>query len=83
MYEPRRLAAAGLLQATTLSIPVVAVRIGLELHTIDADTGAAIIAAGLVTVIVYPAIALTLLSRASRREEADTGEADGAADEEV
>ena len=83
MYESRRLAAAGLLQATTLSIPVVAVRIGLELHTIDADTGAAIIAAGLVTVIVYPAIALTLLSRASRREEADTGEADGAADEEV
>jgi Kef-type K+ transport system membrane component KefB len=79
MYESRRLAAAGLLQATTLSVPVVAARIGLELHTIDADTGAAIIAAGLVTVIVYPAIALTLLSRSSPDGEAPAAEADGEA----
>ena len=65
LYEPRRIAAAGLLQATTLSIPVVAAQIGLRLHTIDADTAAAIIAAGLLTVIIYPAIALTLLARGS------------------
>jgi Kef-type K+ transport system membrane component KefB len=64
LYEPHRVAAAGLLQATTLSIPVVAAQIGLRLHTIDRDTAAAIVAAGLITVVIYPAIALTLLSRA-------------------
>ena len=63
LHDSRRVVAAGLLQATTLSIPVVAARLGLELHTIDADTGAAIVAAGLVTVIVFPALALRLLAR--------------------
>jgi Kef-type K+ transport system membrane component KefB len=63
LYDMRHVAAAGLLQATTLSVPVVAARIGVQLHTIDADTGAAIIAAGLITVILYPPIALALLAR--------------------
>jgi hypothetical protein len=63
LYDARHVAAAGLLQATTLSVPVVAARIGVQLHTIDADTGAAIIAAGLITVILYPPIALALLAR--------------------
>ncbi len=35
LYDMRRVAAAGLLQATTLSVPVVAARIGEQLHTID------------------------------------------------
>jgi Kef-type K+ transport system membrane component KefB len=63
LYDGRHLVAAGLLQATSLSIPVVAVRLGRELGTIDADTGAAIIAAGLITVLLFPPIALTLLPR--------------------
>ncbi|HEV2310437.1 MAG TPA: cation:proton antiporter, partial [Acidimicrobiia bacterium] len=63
LYDARHVAAAGLLQATTLSVPVVAARIGVQLHTIDADTGAAIIAAGLITVVLFPPIALALLAR--------------------
>jgi Kef-type K+ transport system membrane component KefB len=58
-----QVAAAGLLQATSLSIPVVAARIGTQLHTIDADTSAAIITAGLLTVVLFPPLALLLLSR--------------------
>jgi Kef-type K+ transport system membrane component KefB len=71
LYDMRRVAAAGLLQATTLSVPVVAVRIGEQLHTIDADTGAAIIAAGLLTVVLFPPIALMLLSRVSEPDARD------------
>lgn len=64
LYDMRRVMAAGLLQATSLSVPVVAVRIGVQLHTIDSDTGAMIIAAGLLTVVLFPPLALALLSRA-------------------
>jgi Kef-type K+ transport system membrane component KefB len=67
----RRAVAAGLLQATSLSVPVVAVRIGAQLHTIDADTGAAIIAAGLLTVVLFPPLALMLLSRSDRGSGSD------------
>jgi Kef-type K+ transport system membrane component KefB len=63
LYDRPRVAAAGLLQATSISIPVVAVSLGRELNTIDADTGAAIIVAGLLTVVLFPPIALTLLAR--------------------
>jgi Kef-type K+ transport system membrane component KefB len=61
--DARHVATAGLLQATSLSVPVVAARIGTQLHTIDADTSAAIVAAGLLTVVVFPALALLILSR--------------------
>jgi Kef-type K+ transport system membrane component KefB len=66
LFDMRRAAAAGLLQATSLSVPVVAVRIGAQLHTIDADTGAAIIAAGLLSVVLFPPLALLLLSGSRR-----------------
>lgn len=72
IYQGRKIAAAGLLQATSLSVPVVAVRLGSELGTIDADTGAAIIVAGLLTVVLFPPIALTLLAR-----DVDSSEAPG------
>jgi Kef-type K+ transport system membrane component KefB len=62
-YDSTRVAAAGLLQATTLAVPVVAAQLGIELGTIDADTAAAIIVAGLITVMVYPPLSLLLLSR--------------------
>ena len=61
--DVRQVAAAGLLQATTLSVPVLAARIGTQPHTIDADTSAAIISAGPLTVVLFPPLALLLLSR--------------------
>ena len=72
----RRAVAAGLLQATSLSVPVVAVGIGAQLHTIDADTGAAIIAAGLLTVILFPPVALMLLSGERRGSDRDASPLD-------
>ncbi len=57
----RETIAVGLLQATTLSVPVVAARVGLELGTIDSDTAAAIVVAGLLTVVRFPPLALMAL----------------------
>jgi Kef-type K+ transport system membrane component KefB len=59
-------AVAGLLQATTLPFVVAAVMIGIDLGTLDEATGAALIAAGLLSVLVFPLLALTLLRRADR-----------------
>jgi Kef-type K+ transport system membrane component KefB len=61
----RRSAAAGLLQATSLGFFVVAGQIGMELGLISEATGAALIAAGLVSVLLFPLGALTLLRYAS------------------
>ncbi len=52
---------AALLQATSLSFIVAAAQIGMQLDLLDAATGAALIAAGLVSVLVFPASALALL----------------------
>ena len=57
-------AVAGLLQATTLPFVVAAVMIGIDLGALDEATGAALIAAGLLSVLVFPLLALTLLRRA-------------------
>ena len=57
---PRR-AIAGLLQATSLPFIVAATAIGLDLGLIDAATRAALIAAGLLSVVVFPLAAVTLL----------------------
>jgi Kef-type K+ transport system membrane component KefB len=61
LLDSRRVAAAGLLQATTLGFIVVASQIGMELGLIARGTGAAFIAAGLVSVLLFPLTALTLL----------------------
>ena len=52
---------AGLLQATTLPFIFAAVMIGIDLGALDEATGAALIAAGLLSVLVFPLLALTLL----------------------
>src|SRR5918995_6980322 len=52
---------AGLLQATTLPFVVAAVMIGTELGVIGEAAGAALVAAGLLSVLVFPLLALTLL----------------------
>src|SRR5262245_50001785 len=55
---------AGLLQATSLPFIVAASMIGLELGLLDQATGAALIAAGLLSVLLFPVLALTILRRA-------------------
>jgi Kef-type K+ transport system membrane component KefB len=64
--------ATGLLQATSLPFLVLAVAIGEELGEISAETGAALISAGLLSVIVFPIVALALLKGADRDEMAPT-----------
>ncbi|MEO8330466.1 MAG: cation:proton antiporter [Candidatus Nanopelagicales bacterium] len=54
--------AAGLLQATSLPFIVATVQIGMDLGRISAITGAAMICAGLLSVLIFPAAALTLLT---------------------
>jgi Kef-type K+ transport system membrane component KefB len=63
----RGTAVAGLLQATSLPFIVAASMIGIELGLIDAATGAALIAAGLLSVLIFPLAALTILRRAEPR----------------
>jgi Kef-type K+ transport system membrane component KefB len=53
--------AGGLLQATSLSIPVVAGQIGVDLGLIRPTNYVALVTAGLISVIVFPLVALTLL----------------------
>jgi Kef-type K+ transport system membrane component KefB len=61
---PRGRAAVGaLLQATSLPFIVASVAIGLDLDLITPANGAALIAAGLLSVLIFPASALTLLKR--------------------
>jgi Kef-type K+ transport system membrane component KefB len=61
---PRReLIAVGLLQATSLPFLLTAVDIGQETGMLDPAVGAGLVAAGLVSVLVFPAAALTLLPR--------------------
>jgi Kef-type K+ transport system membrane component KefB len=71
LYRPligSRLAAiAALLQATSLPFIVAATQIGIQLGTIDRVTGAALVAAGLISVLVFPAVALTLLARTGQQ----------------
>jgi Kef-type K+ transport system membrane component KefB len=59
--DRRQVIAAGLLQATSLPFIVAATQIGQNLGLIDAATSAGFIAAGLITVLVFPAAALWLL----------------------
>ena len=65
----RRALAAALLQATSLGFLVVAGQIGLELELISAATAAALVAAGLLSVLLFPLGALTLLSEPSLAAE--------------
>ncbi len=73
LYRPlvgtRRSVIAGLLQATSLSFIVAASQIGLDLHLITKANGAALVAAGLLSVLIFPILALTLL-RPDKRSNA-------------
>jgi hypothetical protein len=56
------LVAAGLLQATSLSFLVVVSQLGRALDLITAANGAALVAAGLLSVLLFPLGALTILT---------------------
>ena len=58
--------AAALLQSTSLGFLVVVSQIGLELDLLTEGSAAALIAAGLVSVLVFPLTALTILRRMNR-----------------
>jgi Kef-type K+ transport system membrane component KefB len=70
-FDRRHVLAAGLLQATSLTFIVVAARLGLELDVFDEASGAALVAAGLLSVIVFPPIALWLLGDGDTVGDAD------------
>ena len=74
VYRPllggQQIVVAGLLQATSLPFVVAASMIGIELGLLDPATGAALIAAGLLSVLAFPLLALTMLRRGQTRAEA-------------
>jgi Kef-type K+ transport system membrane component KefB len=56
-----RARAAGLLQATSLPFIVTATMIGMELGLVEADTAAALVSAGMLSVLLFPSAALGIL----------------------
>jgi len=67
--DSRHTAIAGLLQATSLTFIVAATQIGVQLGLITSALSAALVTAGLLSVIIYPLFALTLLGRSKENEK--------------
>lgn len=71
LYRPligaRKTAVAAVMQATSLPFIVAASAIGVELGELDEATAAALIAAGLLSVLVFPASALSILRRGEKK----------------
>jgi Kef-type K+ transport system membrane component KefB len=61
VVDGRRAVVAGVLQATSLPFIVAATAIGMELGLIDAAESAALIGAGLLSVLIFPITGLALL----------------------
>jgi Kef-type K+ transport system membrane component KefB len=64
----------GLLQATSLPFIVAATAIGVDLGLVDAAESAALVAAGLLSVLIFPLTGLVLLKRDARPAAADEAE---------
>jgi Kef-type K+ transport system membrane component KefB len=61
-FVPRREAlSAGLLQATSLSFIVAATQIGVEIGELDPAAAAGLVTGGVISVLIFPAVALRLL----------------------
>jgi Kef-type K+ transport system membrane component KefB len=73
--RPEQLFAGGLLQATSLSFLIVAGQLGVDLDLISAVNYTALVAAGLLSVIVFPLVALSLLRRRPQEQAAVSGAA--------
>lgn len=63
MSGARRTVGAGLLQATNLPFVVLATQIGVALGEMGSDTAAAFVAAGLISVLLFPALGMVVLGR--------------------
>jgi Kef-type K+ transport system membrane component KefB len=63
LVPPGRVAVSALLQSTSLPFIVASTAIGTEIGVISSANAAALIAAGLLSVVLFPAGALTLLRR--------------------
>src|SRR5262249_1712642 len=63
----REMVAAGLMQATNLSFIVVAAAVGAGLQMMKPETASALIAAGLISAVLFPTLAQTLLAPAQGR----------------
>ena len=61
-------AIAGIMQATSLPFIVAATAIGIDLGLIDAAASAALIGAGLLSVLLFPLAGLILLKRSAAPE---------------
>ena len=74
LYRPviprERLPVAVLMQATSLPFIVASTAVGLALHVVSPANAAALIAAGLLSVVIFPATSLVLLRRGQRRASA-------------
>src|SRR5262249_41878623 len=70
MIGNRRTAAAGLMQATSLPFIVAATQIGVELGKLSQASAAALVAAGLLSVMIFPRAALSILRGADSSPEA-------------
>ena len=69
LVGPRLTAVAALLQATSLPFLVAAAQIGMQLGLLTNGTGAALIAAGLLSVLIFPLAALSILRGADAEPE--------------
>src|ERR671929_188461 len=65
VLDGRHTAIAGIMQATSLPFIVAATAIGMDLGLIDAAASAALIGAGLLSVLIFPLAGLLLLRRAA------------------
>jgi Kef-type K+ transport system membrane component KefB len=76
LYRPviprERVPVAVLMQATSLPFIVAATAVGLALHVVSPANAAALIAAGLLSVVIFPAVALVLLRRGQRERASAT-----------
>src|SRR5262245_10941370 len=70
VLDARHTAIAGLMQATSLPFIVAAVAIGEDLDLITAAEGAALIGAGLLSVLLFPAIGLGVLKGDGKKPQA-------------
>jgi Kef-type K+ transport system membrane component KefB len=79
LYRPliggRKALVAGLLQATSLPFIVAATQIGVQIGVVTQASAAALIAAGLLSVIIFPAAGLSLLRRAVPARDTDAAAA--------
>jgi Kef-type K+ transport system membrane component KefB len=77
VLDARQTAIAGLMQATSLPFIVAATAIGQDLGLVSAAEGAALVGAGLLSVLLFPVIGLSMLTRGrAPRPAPPSGEAE-------